>query len=204
MKYDIKFSCGHEETIELFGNGKERERKIAYYEEYGVCSECYRKHLEDVAKHNADFCNDQGLVITIGSSAQVREAYKIAANFFTEFDRAVKGTKEFASGHPEEAERAQKDIDHGFAVKALATTKTKADFWIDNQYVAGIFKVLSKELKANNGIIPSVPCKPDVITGSWNGRIYGKAGKYRIYIDGKETFITDEQAEECRKYGENR
>lgn len=75
MKYDIKFSCGHEETIELFGNGKERERKIAYYEEYGVCSECYRKHLEDVAKHNADFCNDQGLVITIGSSAQVREAY---------------------------------------------------------------------------------------------------------------------------------
>jgi len=126
MKYDIKFSCGHEETIELFGNGKERERKIAYYEEYGVCSECYRKHLEDVAKHNADFCNDQGLVITIGSSAQVREAYKIAANFFTEFDRAVKETKEFASGHPEEAERAQKDIDHGFAVKALATTKTKA------------------------------------------------------------------------------
>lgn len=125
MKYDIKFSCGHEETIELFGNGKERERKIAYYEEYGVCSECYRKHLEDVAKHNADFCNDQGLVITIGSSAQVREAYKIAANFFTEFDRAVKETKEFASGHPEEAERAQKDIDHGFAVKALATTKQK-------------------------------------------------------------------------------
>ena len=46
MKYDVKFSCGHEETIELFGKGTERERKIAYFEKYGVCSCCYHEQKE--------------------------------------------------------------------------------------------------------------------------------------------------------------
>lgn len=46
MKYDVKFSCGHEETIELFGKGTERERKIVYFEKYGVCSCCYREMKE--------------------------------------------------------------------------------------------------------------------------------------------------------------
>ena len=40
-KYDVKFSCGHTETISLIGPVAERERKIKYFEEYGVCSECY-------------------------------------------------------------------------------------------------------------------------------------------------------------------
>lgn len=43
MKYEVTFSCGHTETIELFGKTADRERKIAYYEKYGVCSECYKE-----------------------------------------------------------------------------------------------------------------------------------------------------------------
>lgn len=51
-KYKVDFSCGHTETIELVGKYKERERKIAYYEECGCCSACYRekKRLEMEAK----------------------------------------------------------------------------------------------------------------------------------------------------------
>lgn len=41
MKYDVKFSCGHTEEIQLFGKTADRERKIAYYEQYGLCSCCY-------------------------------------------------------------------------------------------------------------------------------------------------------------------
>ena len=52
MKYDVKFSCGHTETIELFGNTKDREDRIKYFEERGVCSECYKemKHIEEEIK----------------------------------------------------------------------------------------------------------------------------------------------------------
>lgn len=37
------FSCGHTGTVQLYGKGDERERKIRYFEEYGVCSECYKE-----------------------------------------------------------------------------------------------------------------------------------------------------------------
>lgn len=40
-KYTVKFSCGHEATIELFGKDVDRKRKIAYFEENGLCPECY-------------------------------------------------------------------------------------------------------------------------------------------------------------------
>lgn len=43
MKYDVTFSCGHTETVELFGKSADRERRIEWYKEHGVCTECYKK-----------------------------------------------------------------------------------------------------------------------------------------------------------------
>lgn len=43
MKYDVKFSCGHTHTVELFGKTSEREQKIAWYEKSGVCPDCYKE-----------------------------------------------------------------------------------------------------------------------------------------------------------------
>ena len=45
-KYYVKFSCGHSDTVELLGKSKERQRKIKYFEEHGVCKECYTKQKE--------------------------------------------------------------------------------------------------------------------------------------------------------------
>lgn len=39
--YTVKFNCGHSEQISLVGPTKDRERKIAYFEEQGQCSKCY-------------------------------------------------------------------------------------------------------------------------------------------------------------------
>lgn len=46
MKYEVNFSCGHKEEIQLFGKVSERERKIAYFEKSGICSCCYREQKE--------------------------------------------------------------------------------------------------------------------------------------------------------------
>ena len=40
MKYDVKMSCGHTETIQIYGTEKERNQKIYWYEQYGTCEEC--------------------------------------------------------------------------------------------------------------------------------------------------------------------
>ncbi|MCI0696760.1 hypothetical protein L0337_32740 [candidate division KSB1 bacterium] len=45
-KYQINFSCGHDEQRELFGATKERQRKIEYFEQYGDCSACFKKRKE--------------------------------------------------------------------------------------------------------------------------------------------------------------
>lgn len=31
MKYEVTFSCGHTGTVQLYGKGDERERKIRYF-----------------------------------------------------------------------------------------------------------------------------------------------------------------------------
>lgn len=55
MKYDVKFSCGHIQTVYLFGKTEEREKKIKYFEKYCVCQECYdqQKNIE-----NSDGCEE--------------------------------------------------------------------------------------------------------------------------------------------------
>lgn len=47
MKYGVTFSCGHTETVVLFGPTKDRESKIAWYEKSGVCTNCYRAKLNE-------------------------------------------------------------------------------------------------------------------------------------------------------------
>ncbi len=42
-KYNVTYSCGHSDTIQLYGPHKERDRKIEYFEQQGTCSDCYRK-----------------------------------------------------------------------------------------------------------------------------------------------------------------
>ncbi len=201
-KYDVKFSCGHEETIVLFGKETERKRKIEWFERNGICSKCYKECLDEETNYIKEECNAYGLTITIGTEKQIKAAYKIAAKYFKDHDNAVVKIKnEIAKcqeQNPERAQKMQASLEEGILVRQLALIKINSKFWLDNQY--NIFDALNKEFKVYNGNIPTLPPKPDIIIGSWNGRIYGKEGKYRIYIDNTEVFITDEQAKEIAEY----
>lgn len=47
MKYDVTFSCGHTEEIQIYGKAEERERKIKYFGKSGLCPECYKKKMKE-------------------------------------------------------------------------------------------------------------------------------------------------------------
>ena len=58
-KYDVNFSCGHKEQRELFGKSVDRQKKITYWEEYGICSECYKEQNRidvEIEAEKAGFC----------------------------------------------------------------------------------------------------------------------------------------------------
>ena len=55
MKYTVKFSCGHEEEVQLYGKVEERENKIKYLSKNGICSECYKKKMNE---ENAKNCEE--------------------------------------------------------------------------------------------------------------------------------------------------
>ena len=56
MKYYVEFSCGHKDNVELFGKNTDRERKIDYYKNYGLCPVCYQ---EQKAIENSIGCEEK-------------------------------------------------------------------------------------------------------------------------------------------------
>lgn len=64
-KYEVHFSCGHTATIDLVGTYKERQARIQYLGEKGVCPDCYSakkaaeysKSCEIIEMHYGEYCN---------------------------------------------------------------------------------------------------------------------------------------------------
>lgn len=119
MKYDVKFSCGHTATIELFGPGKERERKISWYETHGECPECYkaRKQAEREAidAQAAQESKEKQRPELSGTPKQVAWANAI---------RKEKIDEIMALGADEEGKRC---------IAWIVETFTVAKYWIDNR-----------------------------------------------------------------------
>ena len=46
-KYTVRMSCGHEQEVELFGKHSERRKKIDFFENSGLCKECYKKKRQE-------------------------------------------------------------------------------------------------------------------------------------------------------------
>lgn len=74
-KYYITHSCGHEEEVELFGPGKERDRRIKQMESH-ECADCRAKHAteRDISR---------GLSALKGSPKQVAWASDLRDDMFT-------------------------------------------------------------------------------------------------------------------------
>lgn len=56
MKYSIDYSCGHHGERQIHGSAQERERKYKFFQEQGLCPECYKKKMhEDKIKEDEEY-----------------------------------------------------------------------------------------------------------------------------------------------------
>lgn len=216
-KYTVKFSCGHEQTVELFGKGSDRKRKMEWYAESGLCSECYKKQMEE---------EREAMPVTV----TIRFAPRITEDGEMLFIVAIKGNTKprkdeikslgFCWGEEETvmsiisvagAELCwQKDYianeDSLREIKAVAE-----QFGAEIQFPDNLIEIMGYQVAAcmkkdwdeKHEKIAAIP-KPNVpatVKGhKWNQKIYGKKGNYTIYPDGIKTAISDEEAAELKKY----
>lgn len=83
MKVTIKYSCGHEGILEVFGKAEERERKIKYFEEFGLCPSCYKAEKSSEEKEVSEKHKLPGLK---GSEKQISWASKIRKGLIEKFE----------------------------------------------------------------------------------------------------------------------
>ena len=127
-KYEITFSCGHTEERQLYGKMADRERKIAYFEEHGLCSECYRKQKElerqEANKKAKETNQAAGLPKLEGSEKQVAWAEKIRADILQRLKPSDK-----AATTPQQEEIKK------YIAKEYAKIKNEASaaWWIENR-----------------------------------------------------------------------
>lgn len=128
-KYTVTYSCGHDSTVELFGPGKERERKLEWYQNVALCPECYKAQKQaEVARAN------EGLVALTGSDKQVAWAMEIRGKYLADLIERLEQTAK-ARFATVDADRLQVALEAAKAnARTLVNKVTEAKWWIDNQY----------------------------------------------------------------------
>lgn len=143
-KYEVKMSCGHTETIQMFGKMADRDKKIAWLEEHGICTACYKARI--AAAHAADTAAaaakaaEENLPELTGSEKQIAWALSIRAKKFEALNEMFAN----ANANATDEQRQQNQIAIQ-AVKNVLSRKTQSRFWIDNRNVEA-----RKFIAANN------------------------------------------------------
>ncbi|MFD1674305.1 hypothetical protein [Alicyclobacillus fodiniaquatilis] len=130
-KYYPTFSCWHQDEVVLFGPEKERDRKLQWFRESGLCPQCYKaKQVAEVER------GSEGLPPLSETDKQIQWAEKIRVDVIG----YVKNKISKASNT-----EAQKE---GFTkiFLELCDSKTEAKWWIDNRDGHSTMKMLWPEV----------------------------------------------------------
>lgn len=163
-KYDIKHTCGHEETVALFGKTKDRERRIEWLEGQ-PCRECQLKQSTEYAMAAA---SEMGLPDLSGSPKQIEWAVRIRNDIVKQFE-------------------SFRNISNEASTKfdLLLSESTSAKWWIDNRD-ADIVDLLHQfkpsndvQQKSQESVLDELMVTPD-----------GSEGKIAVTIITTETLLT--------------
>lgn len=133
-KYDVKMSCGHVVTVQLFGKMDDRYKKIDWLEKNGVCTECQKaqkaqEHAEATAKA-AEKATAENLPALTGSEKQINWALTIRAEKMADLDTVYNKIVAAANDDADKIANAKLDLQ---AFKKVFASFTDAKFWIDNR-----------------------------------------------------------------------
>jgi hypothetical protein len=129
MQTTITHTCGHTETVQMYGSSSERDSKAAWLAGK-PCQECQRKAQQAQAAQSAQ---TQGVPALVGSDKQVAWATTIRAE---QLGKVAAMRKEFeAIGRKqnvtEDVMAAQMGQFDGLVAKL--TAQTSASWWIDRR-----------------------------------------------------------------------
>ena len=139
-KYDVRFSCGHTVTVQLYGKESDRQRTIEWYKNYGLCPECYKKKIAEEKQAAADEANAEakkmGLPDLKGSEKQVAWANTIRGSIMKEvnedLDRSYRQLKKAEKeGRTEFVKNVKNLIDLLNAIGEVVASETSAHKIID-------------------------------------------------------------------------
>lgn len=149
-KYIVKFSCGHEAEIQLFGPHKERDRKIEWLEREGMCPTCFKEEREnEKAKAAAEaeaLEAHLGLPELVGTTKQVEWARAIRAKILKDFEKIMEKYKDKFEMEPDgpEVKRMLEEA------RAKITKESSSKWFIENrdlQVYDLVIKFRNKKLK---------------------------------------------------------
>lgn len=215
MKYRIKMSCGHEDVVDLDGKGSDRERKIKYFESFGLCKECYKmkKRKEDEAMGLVFRMNvltridedDGGLLLFVWFEGDTwphkDEIRSLGGYTWTQRESAMDmddGPR--CWGKTIKLESLETETEKAKSIGAKCIVKLKGSAEIEDYEIALRKRKAWMERRAEIEKIEK-PHVPEVLQGHrWNQTVYGRSGNYSVYLDGEKVSLTDEQTEEIKDY----
>lgn len=210
MKYDITYSCGHTGIVELTGKGTEREKRIHFLTEYGLCPDCYKNKKQEEKKAEPfqievrlqPFKNKPfQLVFTSGDTKAYKEQIKSLGFEWAEVDINTYLSvvdSAFFTTYAWIKNVDEKDIQSEFEkVKEVIPNvleKIHKGFYNRDYVLYKKFSELKKDV-----VRPEKPsCYPN---GYWNGTFYKAAeGKQRIYVNKNEVIIDQKDADSIKEY----
>ena len=144
-KYDVTMSCGHVQTVQLFGKETDRDKKIAWFEKHGLCTECYKAQKEaeraEATAKAAEKAIANNLPALTGTEKQINWALTIREKFLAEVDehcdKCIAGL--------DDAQKIAENKMQCQAIKTVLANFTEARFWIDNRN-----SLVSQIIKQNN------------------------------------------------------
>ena len=147
-KYDVERSCGHVETVSLFGKVRDREWRLENIESQKLCYDCWQKQLaEEREKENkeaAEAAQEMNLPPITGSEKQIAWAETIRQKMLITIDDYI---------YTSVKKEMRNDPSLREAVEHIKNNKTEARWWIDNRYVnepykaSTLIKTILKEIK---------------------------------------------------------
>lgn len=224
MKHTIIMSCGHEDTVELFGKDSAKKAKLEYFKKQGLCKACYKKKMDE---------ENAAMPFTFNVAFLPYIDYDSGEMFlYAWFDGNTRPHKEDIKkiGYRWQESEIQEDsfdllglkrppLYWGKIIKASELeeeTKKALAIGIEDKRIAKspisiinckIAASKQEEWNKKNQEIALLekPIPPDILKGrTWNSKIYGRKERYCVYFDGERVDITDEQAQEIQEYIEQK